>query len=456
MPQYNRRKFMQMSAAGLAIGAGSSMLANPFFRRALYAADCDLNPEKKMLIIFQRGGNDGLHTVIPHGDSQYNTTLRPSLFVSPTEAIDLNGFASLHPSLAKLEGLFLEDKLAVMHRMGYTGQSRSHFSSQHYWENAEPGNLGNLEGWANRLIQEGTPPDAPFPGASVSNQFQRLFQGDAILAHIRDLRSYSLGGSQADVKLLGALPGGGSSGSGVLGVYSLPEDGTVWSGTIRETGLALGENLDHLLCRGVNPLTYVPEAGATYPTSSEPEEFTSGNSFTFFRQLRDAVQLLKETDVRVVGVELNGFDTHSNQGTLSGGHPQLLNTLAHGIRSASIDLQGPTNIWNDSLVVTLTEFGRTSEENDSNGTDHGESTVMFAAGGAVNGLVHNCDTTTWADGDVKSTPNERYVSHRTDFRAVLAETVERHFGLTDVAQLNAIIPGWSGLSGSTYDYVNFL
>lgn len=454
MNHFDRRHFMKVSAAGLAFGASSSMLRNPFFRRALYAADCDLNPSKKLLVVFQRGGNDGVNTVIPHGDSLYDTTLRPSLFIPPAQAIDLNGFASLHPSLAKLEGLFLDGRLAVMHRIGYQGQSRSHFSSQQYWENAEPGNLNSYEGWVNRIVQESGLDGHPFPGASVSNQFQLLFQGEALLGHVTNLSNYSLGGDPADVKLLGALPGGTSPGSGMLGVYSLPDDGTAWNSNVKATGLALGSSLEHLLCRGVDPSTYLPQPGATYPSSDAPEEFTSGTSFTFFRQLRHAVQLLKETDVRVVGVELPGFDSHSGQGTLNGNHPNLLNTLAHGIRSASVDLQGPTNIWNDTLLVTLTEFGRTSEENDSQGTDHGESTVMFAAGGAVNGLVHNCDATTWADGDLRSTPNERYVAHRTDFRAVLAEIVERHFGLP--LSLDAVIPGWAGLTGPTFDYVNFL
>ena len=74
----------------------------------------------------------------------------------------------------------------------------------------------------------------------------------------------------------------------------------------------------------------------------------------------------------------------------------------------------------------------------------------------MNGAVFNCDSSTWQNGDLFSTSNGRYVAHLTDFRAVLAEIADRHFGLG--LQLDSVIPGWSGLNGTnpTYDYLNFL
>ncbi|MFN0060541.1 MAG: DUF1501 domain-containing protein [Planctomycetota bacterium] len=455
MNPLNRRSFMKVGAAGLALGTLAPVLRNPFFQRSLLAAGGVPGSTKKMLIIFMRGGDDSVNTVIPHGDSSYNTTNRPTLYIPPGTSLPLNGFAELHPALQKLHEVYLAGDLAVMHRIGYANQSRSHFESQQFWENGEPGNESNKTGWANRLIdvQSGLL-GHPLPASSNTGQHQLLFQGNRVLAHIPNLATYTIGTSAADVKLLGALPTGGDSGSGLLGIYSQPPDGTAYDATVRNTGLMLGANLDHLLSLGINPASYVPYGGATYPTSGAPEGFSSSSAFTFFQRLKDAVQLLKETDCRVAGVQLDGFDTHSNQGAATGAHAERLSVIGHGMRSVFLDLQEPTSIWNDTVVVTLTEFGRTSEENQSEGTDHGEASAVFVAGGAVNNGVYNCDASTWAQGDMFSTSNDRYVARRTDFRAVLAEIIDRHFDLP--GQLNTIIPGWSGLTGSTYNYLNFL
>ncbi|MEM7261999.1 MAG: DUF1501 domain-containing protein [Planctomycetota bacterium] len=440
----HRRRFLQLGAAGLALSPSIPFLRNPMFRRALEAADCDLSPAKKMLVIWQRGGNDGVNTIIPFGDSTYNPTTRPTLFIDAPDRIDLNGYCALHPALWKLQEVLAAEDLAIVHRVGYPSQSRSHFRSQNIWENALPTNSELPVGWVNNLISADATLDAsPFPAASVSNQQQLLFQGPKVLSHINDLTEYSLGSSPADLKLIGALPGAGTDGTGLLGIYSDPATGAFYDAMIRDTGNAMTAGLDHLICRQVDPDSYVPYGGATYPSNSAPEEFSGGTSFNFFRQLKQAVQLLKETDVRVVGVEIGGWDLHSNQGGVTGNHADRLNNVAHGIRSAFRDLQDPmADIWNDTVILTNTEFGRTSLENNSVGTDHAEASVVLVAGGAVSGGLWNCDATTWSDGDLLSIDGN-YLSHQTDFRAIFAEIASNHFGLG--ASLDSIIPGWSGL-----------
>ncbi len=89
----SRRHFLKSSLASTALGTGSLAL----FNRQLQAA---ANPNKKMIFIFQRGGNDCVNTVIPRGDSEYNDINRPSIFIAENQALDLgNGFAQLHPSV---------------------------------------------------------------------------------------------------------------------------------------------------------------------------------------------------------------------------------------------------------------------------------------------------------------------------------------------------------------------
>lgn len=454
MVSMNRRDFLRVGGTGVALGALSPLGRCPFLTRSVEAAMLGTNP-KKMLLIFLRGGCDGVNTLIPHGDPEYNDTVdsRPTLFVPPGSAIDLNGFASLHPSLAKLHDVFVTGDVACIHRVAYAGQSFSHFSSMQFWENGKPGDVGLEEGWVTRtIVSDPGLDDHPLAGVSVSPQLQVLFRGDRVLPHIPNLSTYTLGNSSADLKLVGALPGMSDDGSGLLGVYSRPADGTSYDPVVRDTGLALAASLDGL--QGVDPGAYMPVNGASYPSSSAPGDFpNNGTAWNFFRQVKDSVQLLKETDARICGVELGSFDTHSNQGTLEGAHPGRLHMLAHAMKSVWQDTT-PSGLWNDLLVVTLSEFGRTSQENGSEGTDHGEASCMFVAGGSVNGGVFNCDPTTWGPGDMFSTPNERYVAQLTDFRAVLGEILIEHFGAG--ASMNDIIPGWDGLTDPTFDPLNFL
>ena len=81
---------------------------------------------------------------------------------------------------------------------------------------------------------------------------------------------------------------------------------------------------------------------------------------------------------------------------------------------------------------------------------------MIVTGGGVTGGVYNCDDTTWDDGDMFSTPNGRYVAHKTDYRAVLAEIIDLHFDEGSI--LDDVIPNWDNLKddGDAYDYVGIL
>lgn len=171
---------------------------------------------------------------------------------------------------------------------------------------------------------------------------------------------------------------------------------------------------------------YVPANGAVYPNGS------------FGDKLMEAAMLMKRTPVRVVGVNIGGFDTHSRQGRQQGRHADLVGEIAQGFQAFHLDLQDQ---WDDVLVVTMTEFGRTSKENGGGGTDHAEASAMFVAGGGVKGDVYNCDSATWRDGDLFSRRG-RYLQRRTDFRSVFAQIFTQHFG-TDPALLDTIMPGYS-------------
>jgi uncharacterized protein (DUF1501 family) len=156
---------------------------------------------------------------------------------------------------------------------------------------------------------------------------------------------------------------------------------------------------------------------------------------------------------RIAGTELNGFDTHNSQGQVTGAQASLLSWLGYGLRSLRVVLSGAATyaanprtypaVWQDTVVVTLSEFGRTTKENGSVGSDHAAASCLFAAGGSINGGVYNCDPSTWPAG-VMFGDSGRYLLVRTDYRAIFWEILRDHMG-ADPGKAEAIFPGYDAL-----------
>ena len=171
---------------------------------------------------------------------------------------------------------------------------------------------------------------------------------------------------------------------------------------------------------------YVPKNGAVYPDNS------------FGEKLSTAAMLFSRTPVRILGVNIGGWDTHTRQGQIYGNHGNLVQRVAEGYQALYHDLQDQ---WENLVIVSMTEFGRTSKENGSQGTDHANACCMFIAGGHVKGGVYNCDSETWADGDMFSRSG-RYLERVTDYRQVFAEILAHQFG-NNQADTEFVIPSYA-------------
>ncbi|MBI4604067.1 MAG: DUF1501 domain-containing protein [Planctomycetes bacterium] len=440
---WNRREFLKAGALTSAL-LGLNAFSPRFLKRALLGAP--LAPNKKMILIFLRGGNDGVNTVIPRGDPEYNDTNRPTLYIAPDDAINLGiaspgvpSFAQLHPMMgslmdiynsAALTGTAGDGNLAVIHRVGYSGQSQSHFDSQQYWENGQPGRPYDDEGMFYRLLDRtGSLDTGDFVAASLSGSELVALNGRRPVPAISNPRTFKLAGTAAKVqKFLGQLPSApqGTDGKGLLGLYGGPRDYPAKTGRVEvyETGTVLVQAVN--LMTEITKTTYIPENGSAYPTNG------------FGQKLMDCAMIFKRIPTaQILGVNIGGFDTHVNQGQIYGYHGSLLQSLAEGIAALRKDLSA---VWGDLVVMTMTEFGRTSIENGSLGTDHAYSSVVFAAGGKVKGGVYNCDASTWAPGDLFS-QSGRYVRRKTDYRNVVWEILEKHFGVSTTMR-EQILPGY--------------
>lgn len=450
-----RRSFLHgagLTLAGFGVG---SLLPGPWIRHALASGPFS---NRRLLFIFLRGGNDGINAVIPGGDPDYNTTNRPTLYIPPASSINLNGFARLHPSLGDLTEIFNAGDLAVAHRVGFPNNSRSHFDDQRVWENGDPAQPKSFEGWLYRYIQENAVAAGfNLPALSVQANQPVLMRGDEPFVNIANPNTFDY---------LYTDPKKSKLAAGWDGQYTNLTGLEPYRPLLSQTSVKLIDTLDEY--RSWDQLNWDPKdpntpANSLFPVSDATNPPDPGGpnglkfaatSYSFFRALKVCALSFLESDAvnqngtRLAGTELNGFDTHTAQGDEAGTQAQLLSWLAYGMRSlrivlsgAAIDPRAYPPVWNDTVVVTLSEFGRTTKENGSLGSDHAAASCLFAAGGTINGGVYNCDPSTWPAG-VMLADAGRYLLMRTDYRAIFWEILRDHMGAAG-SSVDTIFPGYT-------------
>ena len=335
-----RRTFL-----GAAAGAAACVAFGGRARIALGAAPPGADYRKLLVLIELKGGNDGLNTVVPYTDARYYG-LRPKIAIARDAVIPLSDRAGLHPSLAPLLPLWREGRLAVLQGVGYPEPNLSHFRSIEIWDTASPSDEYLQDGWLTRAFAAIPPP--------------RTFAADGVIVGSNDL---------------GPLAGGGTRVVALANTESF----------LRRARLAaaVGTSRNKALEHVVKVEADIVQAAAQLDSRREfRTEFPAG---AFGTAIKTACQVVASPGgVAVVRVTLSGFDTHSGQPATQA---RLLGELAQGIvalRSALEELRR----WDDTLVLTYTEFGRRPKENLSNGTDHGTANAQFAFGGRVAGAFY--------------------------------------------------------------------
>jgi uncharacterized protein (DUF1501 family) len=520
----SRRSFLDRSIK-LGLGVALSTLADiPLvMKRALAEGNIGLNG-KKLLFIFLRGANDSLNSVIPIVDSAYNTdinpttgtVIRPNIAIpkdtvnaidytasgscfDPTQfsldtngvivsraatdstfsynkAIRLgNGFAALHPSLKFLAPVYNAGDAALIHRVGYPKQSRSHFDSQNYWENGNPNNNLSKDGIFYRtMIESGLAATNPLTGVSVQSSLPLLLRGSAAaMTNLTDPNRYNLlgipnsaaGNSKADKAITTAndYPFPDKLNRDLLGLQykNMSDTLSIFAGINFDntTGNTFKDNVNtdgDVQPYYLFPTSNAQNGGYALHANDTNKYVVDTGAYTFFTNLKAAALVLNKTDAIIAGTEMTGFDTHNSQGGLTGTHPNLQRRIAwamYALRKYFL-INGDKCTWNNLVVVTMSEFGRTSKQNTSLGTDHAEAGCMFLAGGAIKGYnkgnpsgVFGCspsDSIPWVTGLSGSMfgISSNYLKRSTDYRSVLGKLIRDHLGATQ-NQVNRIIPGYA-------------
>ncbi|MCE7974434.1 MAG: DUF1501 domain-containing protein [Leptolyngbya sp. PLA1] len=408
--ELSRRGFL--AASGLAAAA---VAAPAWLPRIAFAKDYRSSMRDVIISIYLRGASDGLTMCVPYGDNAYYS-LRPTLAIARPDssatdkATDLDGFFGLPPAMLPLLPAYQAQRLAIVHACGSTDASRSHFDAQRFMEVGKADDPTLLTGWLGRHIANIPPlnPSAVLRGVGLSTGLARTLVGAPDTLPIANLSGFNLAGAQ-------------TSRTARRMVIDNMYNGTL--DPLKAAGLTTLQTIDTLA--NISFSTYQPSGGANYGTSA------------FGSSMKSVAALLKaQVGVEAVAIDVNGWDTHTNQGNISGTMAALMASIAQVLAAFDTDLtSGPTQP--SYIAVVMSEFGRRAAENGSAGTDHGHGNCMLVLGSAVQG------------GRVVSqwpglAPGQLYegldLDVTIDYRDVLAEICAQRLGAPD---LSVIFPDYA-------------
>lgn len=368
---------------------------------------------RKLVVVLLRGAVDGLSVVAPYGEREYAAS-RPQIALPPPGAdeglIKLDTLFGLHPSLAPLQRHWDGGRLAFVHASGSPDPTRSHFDAQDYLESGTPGRKSTPDGWMNRLLAALPGEPAPTRAINLGSTPPRIFAGTASVASL-GLGPNALQRRAIDDPQLQA------------GLARLYAGDPQLSGTLRDT------------TEGRSGMARSMAAGMGGGRSMDPTADAGAPSArSFAADARRLGQLIRnDPHTQLAFTSVGGWDTHVNQGAARGQLANRLASLGEGLDALAVGLG---DAWRDTVVVVLSEFGRTLRQNGNGGTDHGRGNVMWLLGGPVAGGQVLGD---WPGLETPALADGRDLAVATDFRQVLAPVLQRHLGLSETA-LAAVFP----------------
>jgi uncharacterized protein (DUF1501 family) len=377
--------------------------------------------DPRFLTIVLRGALDGLAAVAPVGDPDW-IKLRGDNALKldgATAGLPLDGFFALNPAMPNLHRLYRNGQAIVVHAVATPYRERSHFDGQDVLESGlpRPGRAADT-GWLNRSLAKLEPDDRVRIGANGRRAFA---VGPVTPLVVRGPAS--------------VLP------------WVPPRLPPVSDDTTSRL-LDLYRHTDPMLARvleeRISLAALVPDA----PQDRKPGEMGPVVQIGNINQVRAyfaeaagaAAKFLANTDgPRVGALALDGWDTHINEGVVSGRLSQLLSALDAALAAVETNMGAA---WNETVVTLITEFGRTARINGNQGTDHGTATVALLLGGALKGGRVVADWPGLKEADLHE---KRDLQATTDLRAVLKGLLRDHLRVEDSALAADVFPGSEGV-----------
>jgi uncharacterized protein (DUF1501 family) len=363
---------------------------------------------KRLIVVFLRGAIDGLNVVIPHQEIDYYQA-RPTIAVPyPHEAdgaIDLDGFFGLHPSLKDILPFWQQENLAFIHNCGSPDTTRSHFDAQDYMESGTPGVKSTADGWLNRLLAY-LHPEELTQALNVGSTTPRILRGKMPVSHLKP-------GRQSANRLAIDFPQ-------INHAFSSLYDGRDALSLAYREGLKAREMI-------LAELDLEMKAA-------------SGDALPVANFVDDAAEVAKlmggNTKTQLAFMEIGGWDTHINQKRIL---DNLLTPLGEGL---AILIEGLGSIYSDTVIMVMSEFGRTVRENGNEGTDHGHGNLIWLLGGGIRGgKIYG----QWHGLRESALYEGRDLPVSTDFREAIALILTQHLSLS-TANSASILPGYRAVN----------
>jgi uncharacterized protein (DUF1501 family) len=411
----NRRQFLNIGCTTALSGWANGLSA--FTTPSVFSSKSN----EIFVLIFLRGGCDALHFVAPVSDKNYIDARSNDLRIhesGPQKGLALGNTLNnldfhLHPKANVFKDLYDAKKLAIIHSVGLTNGTRSHFEAMDLIEkgiindknatNALARN-GATEGWLTRLLQQ-LSPEGVMPAVATGGKLPLSFLNSKNAVSISKAKDFQL---HNDPRMLGLLKQ----------LYQ-------GEGLMNQTALKTIETirlLDKKLPRKDNEvIDYKPDNKAKYPTEDDSNELS--------QNLQALAQMIKmDMGMQVATVDFGGWDTHENQNYH---FPRRVEALTRAIGAFYNDL---SNYHNRLNILVMSEFGRRLKSNKSNGTDHGYGGTMFAIGNNVKGGKMYGK---WNGLATEQLDNRVDLAVTTDYRTVLSEIVTKRLKINN---LEAVFP----------------
>ncbi len=431
---FSRRHVLHSLGAGLTVAASSRAWAQPAPMGAKGLA------QGRLIVVFLRGAYDGLSAFVPYADADYYK-LRPTIAIpapdgSVNTALKLDDTFGMHPAMAALLPLWQQGSLSFIPAAGLPAPNRSHFDAQYQMEIAHAGKTSGVPGWLNKVAALQKTPTAI--GVGEANPI--ILSGDAKVKLIPRGQAAERIGVLANATTRQALMDLYSGNDKLSTAFRQGADSRMQSAQELATEKSALEarramELQEAQRKMDRPLDKDGTPSNTAAQTAQMLAASNGAADPVGLQL-DAQHLgtLMRNDRRLqLGfLSAGGWDTHANQGNITGQLAGNLANLARGIAQ----LRQEFSEAGDTIIV-MSEFGRTSAENGTKGTDHGFGNALWLIGNKVNGGKWHGQWTGLARANLNE--NRDLPAHH-DYRAVLAQVLRSTFALSDSA-MASVLPG---------------
>jgi uncharacterized protein (DUF1501 family) len=389
----DRRRFLQLvgmgMGAGLLSGPASTLLDQLAFGHdpSAWAAG-PVGPNDGVLVVIGMfGGNDGLNTLVPFNDGLYYDQ-HGGLAIPGNQTLPITGSLGLNPALTGIKSLWDAGQVAVVQGVGYPNPDFSHFNSMAYWMAGQVGGIPST-GWVGRWL------DRYLGGGR--DLYAAAEVGHAVPLHL-------VGAAQRGTVVPASRPGfGASSDPGDLRTYQAIR--AMQTAAHGQWHAAVGQAF-------VDQLDLAATLSNHYPDDDALPESE------IVARLEIAARMINANlGFRVLTAGWGDFDSHANQPTM---HTERMQELDAGIKRF-FEILNPA--WRSRVtIMTFSEFGRTSWDNDGQGTDHGSSGVHFVIGQNVNGGLYG------AQPSLVGLDRWERMPFHVDFRSYYASVIDGWLG----------------------------